>query len=273
MRFALRCSLGPALLFTAAAAYAQVPADATLTILATDPAPGATLARQQSFYVQFEVKNPAPVVVTVNALYKGEAVHSNMGTSGMARIPAGGGIGVTHFFYWGDKPTRIDEVRLKINAPMNTREGKEFAFPVDLTWTAQNATAAQEFAPWVREWQQAEKVRQQAGLAEFDRKMDQIGPPAAAVAIIFQLVMGALLLAGCGLPLWGALKWQGYWRVAASVLGAIPLLALANIIIGVSIDRTSHNLWPFELGILLAAAGGGMSVLLAVRWFLRLRRG
>jgi len=272
MHFALRCRLGLVLFFTAAVAHAEVPADATLRILATDPAPDATLARQQSFYVQFEVKNPAPVSVTIHAYSKGQPVFTNLGTSGMAMIPAGGGAGAAFIFFWGEQPTRIDEVRLMVSDRKNTREGKAFAFPVDLTWTAKDATAAQEFAPWVREWQQTEKMRHQAELAEFNNKMDKIGPSTMVISFVFPVVMCALLLAGFGLPLWGSLTWPGYWRIAAILLGAIPLLSLANIIIGVSIDKTSHNLWPFELGIWLVAAGAGMGVLFAARWFQRLRQ-
>ena len=51
-------------------APSQTPLAATLRVIATDPAPDATLARQQLFYVQFEVKAPAPVGVTLDALYK-----------------------------------------------------------------------------------------------------------------------------------------------------------------------------------------------------------
>ena len=262
-------ALGIAVTVSSAVAQTQVPSDATLTILATDPGPEATLARQQSFYVQFEVKNPTPVAVTIHALYKGQPVLANLGTSGVVMIPAGSGTGAAHFFYWGEKPTHIDEVRLMISDPKNTSQGKEFRFPVKLTWTAKDATAQQEFAPWVREWQQAEKARQKAEHEKYQKRMAESGPSAMVFSLLFSLVMGALLLAGFGLPIWGAFKWQGYWRTAAIVLGALPLLSLAYIIVGVSIDSTSHNLAPLELGIWLVVSVVGMLTLFAARFFVR----
>jgi hypothetical protein len=52
-----------------------------------------------------------------------------------------------------------------------------------------------------------------------------------------------------GLQLWAAIAWRGVWRW----LAAAPLLILAGhfllIMAQISIDPTSHNLWPLELAM------------------------
>jgi hypothetical protein len=138
-----------------AMALASAESATALKILATDPAPDVLLARQQPFFVRFEIKSVAPVAVTVSGLYKGNAVNDDGGASAPAVLPANGGIGVVSFFYWGEKPTRIDEVRLKINDSESGAKLGEYAFPVALTWLADDPPP-REPAAWVREWQQAQ---------------------------------------------------------------------------------------------------------------------
>ena len=53
-----------------------------------------------------------------------------------------------------------------------------------------------------------------------------------------------------GVQLWAAIAWRGIWRW----LAAAPLLILAAyfllIMTQISIDPTSHNLWPLELAMI-----------------------
>src|SRR5476649_2948829 len=142
---------GCALLLTAV--HAQSAAE--LKVLATDPAPDALLARQQPFFVRFELKNSAPAAVTGSGLYKGKTVIDDGGTGAPAMLLAGGGIGVVSFFYWSEKPTRIDEVRLKINDPSSGAQISEYAFPVALTWLTDDPPP-HAAAAWVTEWQHAQ---------------------------------------------------------------------------------------------------------------------
>ena len=64
-------------------------------------------------------------------------------------------------------------------------------------------------------------------------------------------------------------KWQGVWRYVM----AIPLLLMAgvilNIIIGVSINSSSHNLFPFEQLIWLCIALIVKFVLVIIRKIIR----
>src|SRR3982750_2855809 len=108
MRLRIACRLAPLVLLLCAAIAHGEPA---LKILATDPAPDALLARQQPFYVRFAVTATMPVTVTVSGWFKGKPVIDDGGTGAPAQLRAAG-TGVVSFFYWSERPTRIDEVRL-----------------------------------------------------------------------------------------------------------------------------------------------------------------
>ena len=167
-----------------------------LKILATDPAPDVMLAREQPFFVRFELKNAEPVTVTVSGLYKSKAVIDDGGGSAPLLLPAGGGTGVVSFFYWGEKPTRIDEVRLKIDDRASGAKLSEYAFPVALTWLMDDPPP-RELPTWVKEWQQAQLAQR--------NQPERKGAPAAAESRNewVALAAGALLLLV-------ALAW--FWR-------------------------------------------------------------
>jgi hypothetical protein len=148
------------LLYTVLAAGAAVAVAQPVTqfkVLATDPAPDALLARQQPFYVQFEVRGTAPHSVTVSGWFKGKPVFDNGGT-GAPAILAANATGVVSFFYWGEQPTKIDEVRLHLSDAANGAAVADYAFPVALTWLSDDPTPRQP-APWVTAWQQAVNPR------------------------------------------------------------------------------------------------------------------
>jgi hypothetical protein len=50
------------------------------------------------------------------------------------------------------------------------------------------------------------------------------------------------------------------------VLGAGELVVLLNIVVGVTLDPTSHNLWPFEVAIWGAGSVAVMLLLFLLRW-------
>ena len=151
MRAAYRAIVCCALLFAAAPAWSAV----ELKVLAVDPAPDTLLARQQPFFIRFELKSDAAASVSVTGMYKGKAVIADGGTGAPAALSAGGGTGVVSFFYWGEKPTRIDEVRLRIDDSASRAGISEYAFPVALTWLMDDPPP-RALPPWVREWQQTQ---------------------------------------------------------------------------------------------------------------------
>ncbi|MFO1039515.1 MAG: hypothetical protein U1E45_21940 [Geminicoccaceae bacterium] len=88
--------------------------------------------------------------------------------------------------------------------------------------------------------------------------------------IILGLLGLPLLLAIPAAWAWAQVKvlrrWHGAWRVA----GALPLGAaaawLAIFLRDVSADPTSHNLFPFEIGIGAVASLAYLGVLALLRW-------
>jgi hypothetical protein len=173
--------LAPLALWLCAAIAHAGPA---LKILATDPAPDALLARQQPFYIRFAVTATTPVIVTVSGWLNGKPVLDDGGSGAPAQLPAGG-TGVVSFFYWGERPTRIDEVRLHLTDAKSGTKMDDYAFPVALTWLADDPPL-REPAAWVKEWQQAT-----APPAGVTIGMDPSLPPAAKW---LALAGGAVLL-------------------------------------------------------------------------------
>jgi len=168
-----------ALMFVAAAACAQAPSE--LSLLATDPAPDALMARQQPFFVRFEVKAGVPVSVAVSGWFKGKPVLDNGGTGAPVRISANG-VGVVSFFYWGEQPTRIDEVRLHVTNAATGAKVNDYGFPVALTWLADDPPP-RDAAAWVKAWQ---KNPQPGAIPDN-------GAPAASILWLGGLAAAALL--------------------------------------------------------------------------------
>lgn len=84
-------------------------------------------------------------------------------------------------------------------------------------------------------------------------------------SMIFLCVMGALLIAGIGLPAVAMWRWRGRWRLLAGVPLAVFVFVILRIAADVTRDPTSHNLWPFEIIMF-----GALSILaVAVLWLLR----
>ena len=179
-----RYAIGAALLTGVACAHAEPAAE--LKVLATDPAPDALLARQQPFYVRF--------AVTVSAWFQGKMIIDDGGTGAPALVPAGG-TGVVSLFYWSERPTRIDELRLHVTDARSGAKINDYALPVALTWLADDPPR-REPAAWVIEWQQARGA-----------------PPSTGIAAISAAVWGGL--AAAVLLLAVALLWWRGRRAAA----------------------------------------------------------
>jgi hypothetical protein len=63
--------------------------------------------------------------------------------------------------------------------------------------------------------------------------------------------LGTLLLAIAFLAcdVWSLVAWRAGWRVAAGLTGAAYGLVIARIVVEISGNLHSHNLWPFEIVI------------------------
>jgi hypothetical protein len=71
------------------------------------------------------------------------------------------------------------------------------------------------------------------------------------VWMIFGSLLGfvalGIIAAAFYLPFYLYRKWEGRWKFVALLPLAFALGDLLFIVVGISIDPTSHNLWPLEL--------------------------
>ena len=71
---------------------------------------------------------------------------------------------------------------------------------------------------------------------------------------IFLIVILALVFSFVALEVVTIRRWKGGWRLIAALPGIALAFWILFIIISVLLDKTSHNLWPFE--IVMWSAGG-----------------
>ncbi|MDB5812556.1 MAG: hypothetical protein JWN94_4678 [Betaproteobacteria bacterium] len=180
-------TIGSILAIAAAPATAQPATE--LQILATDPGLDALLARQQPFFVRFKAQSAAPLNVSISGWFKGQPVLDNGGTGAPALLPASG-VGVVSFFYWGEKPTKIDEVRLHLTDARSGAAITDYAFPVTLTWLADDPPSRQPPA-WVTEWRQAQNPQAVPAAAS------------APLATTWWIAAGSGALLAAGIAGWG----------------------------------------------------------------------
>jgi hypothetical protein len=78
----------------------------------------------------------------------------------------------------------------------------------------------------------------------------QTRPVSAGDSLMVGGLMWTMLALGlCGLimPVRAIRRWRGGWRAAATVPAALMLFAVLRLLVGMTRDPTSHNLWPFEI--------------------------
>jgi hypothetical protein len=63
----------------------------------------------------------------------------------------------------------------------------------------------------------------------------------------FELLMLASVLIGVLLPAWYAWRWQGLWRWLVILPAVFMVLIVVNLIVAITLDPSSHNMWPFEI--------------------------
>ena len=85
---------------------------------------------------------------------------------------------------------------------------------------------------------------------------------------VMMFVLCILLILAIGLPLRARNKWKGRWKHAASLPLMMLGLVFLNIIIGTTLDSTSHNLFPFEILLWSLGSLGFMALCSIVRYFL-----
>ncbi|HEU4619046.1 MAG TPA: hypothetical protein VFV10_13480 [Gammaproteobacteria bacterium] len=235
----------------AGAAYAET----TVTVLATEPSGDVvSLRRNETFYLRIGYETDEPVRIWARPYFQGRAVDAGSNPSA-TYTGSGEALG---WFFLIDPDARVDEVR--ISAGDGTDAGTEIVavYPVQVRGSASPATREPKPA-WVEEL----KARADAAeRAAYEQQTSEPSSPGDTLLLaVFMLAVCVLGLLGIAAPAWALWRWRGGWRVVAAVPAAMMAFVVMRIGLGVSLDPTSHNLWPFEIleAALLSAAIVGLS--------------
>jgi hypothetical protein len=228
-----------------------------------DPPNPATLHNGQFVYVRIRYQSSAPLRLGAEPYDAGRPAKGAR-IDGDVGVPAGSGEIISWFSFRGIG--RVDAVRLFAIPGGRSRISQDV--PVNFTWDGQPSSGGTR-APWVGPLLREENQRRQAAFAEmetrFNNNLGSGGLGVVAIGMVFGVVALAALIACIAWPLWGAVRWQGPWRAAAMLpLAAIAWWALKDVY-DLSVDRTSHNLLPFEFVIAACGIAPYMLVVTLVR--------
>jgi hypothetical protein len=234
-------------------------AETTVEVLATDPAGEfVTLGRNQNFYLRIGYSTDQPVRIWARPWFQGKEVAAG---SNPSPLYSGSGEALGWFFFF-EPGTEVDEIR--ITAGDGSRSGTRLvaSYPVYVTAGDQPAPSRPQPA-WVTELRgEQERLMREA-------REKQMNTPVTAGDRLFMIgFMLAVLAIGVGgllAPIWAMRRWSGGWRIAAAVPLVMVGFVVLRIVVGVAVDRTSHNLWPFEIVQVGAISLVVMGVLLAAR--------
>lgn len=84
------------------------------------------------------------------------------------------------------------------------------------------------------------------------------------VMVVVPLVLGMGVF-GLFAPIVCYRRWTGGWKFAAGIPVAIMALVVLNILVGLMLDPSSHNLFPFEIAMAGAVNSAIMIVLILLR--------
>jgi hypothetical protein len=250
----------PALMLAVCCAAPRLAAQISVQVhvVATDPAPEATLGRDDPFSVRIDFTTSAPVRLWVRPYYDGKLV-AGATTNGS---PERSGTGTALGWFSFSKPAFVDEVRVLAGGGTPYHEWEVARYPVAAYWNGV-AGHRRAVAPWVTRLRAADRAAERRAVREAESK--PLSPGEQALFSGFMLVVLALLAATFIAPIWALRTWRGGWRVAAGVPAVLMLGVVVNIGIGVVLDPSSHNLWPFEVLMSGIVGLGVLSVLAVMR--------
>jgi len=216
-------------------------AGATVEVLETYPAgEEVTLGRNENFYLRLRYDTEHPIGIWARPYFRGQP--ANAGNNGSYSY-SGNGEALGWFFFSGTRG-EVDEIRITAS------DGSIAGTPVVLTYPvhvlASERQPGAEGAPeWVARLKAADAERQKLAYQAYSNR-----PVAPFTSLLVSLLGIAVLVLGvCGfvMPVGALVRWRGGWRMAAAVPAALMGFVVIRLLVGISIDPTSHNLWPFEI--------------------------
>ena len=218
-----------------------VRAAATVEVLETYPAgEEVTLGRNETFYLRLGYDSDQSIGIWARPYFRGQP--ANAGNNGSYRYSGKGE--ALGWFFFSDNHGEVDEIRITAG------DGSIAGTPVVLTYPvhvmASEHPVDTEVPPdWVARLKAADAERQRAAQQAYANR-----PVSPFSSLLVSLLMIGVLVLGVGgflLPVRALLRWRGGWRVAAAVPAALMGFVVVRLVVGVSRDPTSHNLWPFEI--------------------------
>ena len=257
--------LGYALVVLAIASVGGTAHAATeLEVLDTYPAgDDVTLNRNQTFYVHLRYSTDRPIQIWVRPFFRGQPAHA--GSNGSYTY-TGSGEALGWFFMMSNQG-EVDQIRVRTGD--GTRDGSSdiLTFPVHVT--ASDRDAPQDPQPeWLTRLKARDTEQQQRAYQAYMNRPVSLG--SSLLVTLLMWVVLALAVCGVVLPLRALVRWRGGWRVAAAVPAALVAFVILRLILGVWMDPTSHNLWPFEL---LMVGGLSVTIMIVLMLLRKLSRG
>jgi len=216
-------------------------AAATVEVLETYPAgEEVTLGRNENFYLRLRYDTDHPIGIWARPYSRGQP--ASAGSNGSYRY-SGNGEALGWFFFSGNRG-EVDEIRITAG------DGSIAGTPLVLTYRvhvmASERQPETEDAPeWVPRLKAADAERQRLASQAYANR--PVAPFTSLLLSLFTIVVLVLGVGGLVMPVRAVLRWRGGWRVAAAVPAALMGFVIVRLIVGVAIDPTSHNLWPFEI--------------------------
>ena len=216
-------------------------AASVVEVLDTYPAGDqVTLGRNQNFYIRLRYTTEGPIGIWAEPYFRGRP--ANTGTNGSYQhTDSGEALG---WFFFPSNTGAVDEIRIKAGDGSRAGTPVVLTYPVNVTASALEGQG--EPAPeWVERLKARDAEQQQRAYQAYANAPTSTGT--ALLAGAFMWVVLALAVGGLVMPIRALLRWRGGWRLAAVVPGVLMGFAVLRVLVGVSRDPTSHNLWPFEI--------------------------
>ena len=267
----LLCLAWPGLALASAPAAAPAAASApavSVEILETWPSANTiVLPRNKRFYLRLAYRSDEKIGIWVRPMFHGKPARAGSNPSGRY-VGEGEALG---WFFIMDTGAEVDEIRVVAGNGGGVGSGDEIVASLRVQMIGGEPAEATTAQP---EWVDRLRGQADAALAELRREAASQPTSAGEAGLIAGVIALALVLCVLGVlsPAWGLWRWRGGWRIAAAVPAVMMGLVLLNILVGVIIDPTSHNLWPFEVLMWGLASLAIMVVLALARWIGRRRQ-
>lgn len=210
-------------------------------LLETFPAAG-TVAVHQTIYLHLRYQADAATALWAQPYYNGKSVTAVVDASPLHEEKTEEAL---VGFALQDADTQTDEVRILAGKRGSTAVSEVASFPLHFVADAKLAT--QVSPDWVLALRSAA-----ADLASTEPALELPGSRSQPRGVDWDAWMLALVFFGSLAatliwPLVQAWLWRGVWRVLAFGPALFMGFVLVKLVVDVTRDPSSHNLWPFEL--------------------------